>query len=537
VLTPLSGGDIAGRGCSYATTDSHGRIWLGFQRGGVAYYDGAFHILTQKDGLAAGPVLAIHEDSGGDIWIGTTSGVSRWSNGRFSTAMIAESFDGRFNSALIDDAEGQIWLGANSGAAILRFSRRDLDAFSVDRRRLLQYAVYDASDGLQGPAHWASRPAVARDAAGRLWFATGNGVVIIDPHHPPPLHRPSAPRVERITADGRSLDPSAPINLSNASSVAIAYSAISLSSGSKIRFRYMLEGFKNTWTETGTSRTATFEHLAPGRYRFRVAATTDGNWIENDSGWEFAVRPPFYQTIVFYALLAAVALLTAWGYWQLRLRTVRKQFALVLAERARVGREIHDTLLQSLGAVGVELEVVASQLRSTEAPVADAVTRLRREVTRCIREARESIWELRSSRLETRDLTSALEELADDVGTARAVQVDVHARGRAWQGSPEADEQLLRIAQEAVGNAVRHGRAKRVRVSLDYEREHVALRVADDGCGFSPSEHRGHGGDGEHWGLTTMRERAQRIGGELRIISGRGEGTVVETIVPRSEGA
>jgi len=533
VFAPVAAEEIAGRGCSYATTDSHGRVWLGFTRGGVAYYDGQFHAFSDKDGLATGTVLAIHEDSGGDIWIGTNAGISRWSSGRFATVMMAEGLAGKLNAALIDDAEGQMWLGANAGTAILRFSRRDLDAFSADHRRELQYSLYDASDGLQGPTHWVSRPAIARDGMGRIWFATGSGVVMIDPKQPPPVHRPSAPRVDRIVTDGRTLTPSSAIALPNSSSVVFGYSAISLSSGSKIRFRYMLEGLTSGWIDAGAARTAAFDHVPAGRYRFRVAATTDGTWIERDAPLEFTVRPPFYQTIRFYVLVAAAGLIAGWVYWMLRMRAIRRQFALVVAERARVSREIHDTLLQSLGAVSVELEVVASQLRSSDAPISSSLTRLRREVARCIREARESVWELRTSRLETRDLASALEEFADDIGTARAVQVDVEARGRAWQGSPETDEQLLRIAQEAVGNAVRHGRAKKVRVSLDYEREQVTLRVSDDGCGFVPSEQQP---DGEHWGLTTMRERAHRIGGELRILSGAGDGTTVETIVPRSGG-
>jgi signal transduction histidine kinase len=347
------------------------------------------------------------------------------------------------------------------------------------------------------------------------------------------VHRPAAPRIERITADGRDLDRSALMTVPNRSSVSISYSAVTLSSGSKVRFRYLLEGYQNSWVNAGSSRTAVFDRLPGGRYRFRVAVTTDNTWIENDAPFDFGVRAPFFQTVWFYALLAALALAVAGTYWWVRMRMLRRQFALVLGERARVGREIHDTLLQSLGAVGVELEVVASQLRASDAPAREELTRLRREVSRCISEARESILRLRSPRLETRDLASALAELADDVGTARAVQVDVETHGRAWPSAPETDEQLLRIAQEALGNAVRHGRAKRVRLTLDYERERVALRVADDGCGFVPSDETPAGG---HWGLTTMRERAQRIGGQLKIMSGLGEGTVVEAVIPRPSG-
>ncbi len=533
-LAPAAADGIAGRGCSFAMTDSRGRVWTGFQRGGAAYFDGRFHLLDVKDGLAAGPVLSITEDADGDVWLGTDSGVSRWKDGRLVTAHVSEELGHRFNAALIEDEDGQMWLGADGGAALVRFSRRDFGTAIRGRDAAPAYAVFDASDGLQGPTHWASRPAIARDGSGRLWFATGNGVIVINPRHPPLVHRPAPPRIERMTVDGLDLDPSGPVTLRNGSSMSIAYSAVTLSSGSKVRFRYLLQGYQKTWVNAGAARTAVFDRLPGGRYRFRVAVATDNTWIENDAPFDFVVRPPFFQTVWFYASLAAAALLVAGTYWRLRMRMLRRQFALVLAERARVGREIHDTLLQSLGAVGVELEVVASQLSPSEAPASEALTRLRREVSRCVREARESIWRLRSSRLETRDLASALEDLADDVATARAVQVDVELHGRAWPVPPEVDEQLLRIAQEALGNAVRHGRARCVRLTLDYDREHVALRVADDGCGFVPSDERPDSG---HWGLTTMRERAQRIGGQLKIMSGLGEGTVVEAVVPRASGA
>ncbi|HXD73174.1 MAG TPA: two-component regulator propeller domain-containing protein [Vicinamibacterales bacterium] len=533
-LVPATADGVAGRGCSFTMTDSHGRVWTGFQGGGATYFDGRFHRLDVKDGLSAGPVLSITEDTAGDIWIGTDSGVSRWKDGRLVTAHVSADLGRRLSSALIDDDNGQMWLGADGGAALVRFSRRDFAGVNGGGVAVPAYVVFDGSDGLEGPTHWASRPAIERDGTGRLWFATGNGVVVMNPRRPPVVHRPSAPRIELMVADGRELDRSGLVTLPNGSSVSIAYSAVTLSSGSKVRFRYLLQGYQTAWVNAGASRTATFDRLPGGRYRFRVAVATDNTWVENDAPFDFAVRARFFQTVWFYALLAAAALTVAGTYWWIRMRMLRRQFALVLGERARVGREIHDTLLQSLGAVGVELEVVASQLRASDAPLRDELTRVRREISRCIGEARESILRLRSPRLETRDLASALEELADDVATARAIQVDVETRGRAWAAAPETDEQLLRIAQEAIGNAVRHGRAKCVRLTLDYDRERVALRVADDGCGFVPSDERSDGG---HWGLTTMRERAQRIGGQLKIMSGLGEGTVVEAVVPRPGGA
>ncbi len=537
-LVPLDApADVAGRGCSYAYTDSHGRVWLGFTRGGAAYDEnGRFRVFGLADGLAAGGVLAIVEDPAGAIWISTSEGVSRFANGRFTRVAAADALPGRPAVALTADGDGSLWFSVNGGSGVARVSLRDLDRTLSDRTRpSLQYSLYDASDGLQGATHWAARPSMVRDRAGRLWFVTGNGVALADPRRLPPVRRPSLPRVERVTIGNRSVDPSDVTTLPYASSVAISYSSISLAAASKVRFRYMLEGLSNDWVDAGAGRVASFTNLPAGRYRFRVSATTDGVWSEGEAGWGFSVPPPFYQTTGFYALLTALTALAVWAYWMLRLRAIRKQFSLIVAERTRVSREIHDTLLQSLGAVGVELEIVASQLHPSEVPARDTLKRLRREVGRCIREARQSIWELRSSRLEARDLLSALRELADDVGNARAVHVDVAVVGRPRSCAPETEEQLLRIAQEAIGNAIRHGHARQVRITLEYRRDALSLRVCDDGCGFVPREQESS--SGEHWGLTNMRERAERVGGQLIIASHPGEGTLVETVVPTASAA
>jgi signal transduction histidine kinase/ligand-binding sensor domain-containing protein len=529
-VEPVQDPAISGRGCSYIYTDSQDRVWMGFTRGGIAYYEkGVFHMLAPRSEPPGGAVLIICEDQSGALWFGTSSAVSRFSDGRFVSITTDDGLPGKLMSALIADAEGYMWIGADSGSAILRLSRREFDA--PERQHSgFQYLLYNASDGLLGPTHWASHPAVARDGSGLVWVTTGNGLAIIDPRHPPPVRRPSAPHVERVGLSGRVIDAAGPITLPRSSSIDITYGAISLSAASKIRYRYMLEGLGRGWVDAGVGRVASFENLPAGRYRFRVAATVDGVWSEGDSGLEFLVRPPFYQTLWFYALVAGCLALTIWTYWRLRLLAVRNQFAMVVAERTRLSREIHDTLLQSLGAVGVELEVVVSQLQSVEAPASDALKRLQREVGRCVREARDSIWELRSSRLEIRDLPAALIDWADDIGTARAIQVDVETSGRPHRCSSETAEQLLRITQEAVGNAIRHGRAKRVRILLDYQRDSVLLRVCDDGCGFVPQEYELPAG--EHWGLTNMKERAERVGGRLTITSRPGEGTTIETRVP-----
>jgi signal transduction histidine kinase len=390
------------------------------------------------------------------------------------------------------------------------------------------------SDGLPGDLQWTSRPAAVRSGDGRLWLATRAGASVIDPQQLPRIHRPAPPRIDRVVVDGRPLPSIGNIELpARTSNLQVDYGTLSLSAATKLRYRYMLEGVNTEWVDAGARRQATFANVPPGRHRLRVSATNDGLWTEARL-WDFSIAPPFYRTNRFYAI-CLISLLAALGStWWLRLRAVQHRFSLVIAERARVSREIHDTLLQSLGAIGLELETIASQLDPSQQAPRDSLRRLRQDVRRSVREARESIMELRSTRLERRDLAEALRDLAARTKSSEGVQlaVAVEVSGQPRRCSAETEDELLRIGQEAVSNAVRHGRATKIEVALDYGEDALSLRVSDDGAGFVPAGFPA--GTGAHLGLMNMKERAEKIGGHVRISSQPGHGTAVLAVAPLS---
>jgi signal transduction histidine kinase len=268
-----------------------------------------------------------------------------------------------------------------------------------------------------------------------------------------------------------------------------------------------------------------------GNYRFRVSTTANGEWTEA-ARWEFSVAPPFYRTGVFITLAALGTLLVMALAWWLRLRAVRHQYALVFAERARVSREIHDTLLQSLAAIGVELETIATQLDPSQTPAREGLRRLRRQVGHCLREARESILELRHNSMKPRALVDVLRELAEKTTATKGVRTEFFVTGKPRSCLGDADVQLLRIAQEAINNAIRHGRATYIRIDLVFDKDQARVTVSDDGCGFVPDEHDPAPAVGEHLGLLTMRERAARLRGHLALNSTPGRGTTIEVAVP-----
>ena len=526
--------DVAGLACQSILADSQGRIWIGLLTGGAALYNkGTFERFTERDGLTRGTVLSIVEDQKGAVWLSTSGGVSRIQDGRITSVTVANAPLTDLVPVLVEDLEGYIWVGVNSGAAVIRFHPSEVDKIAANPSYQLEYALYDESDGMQqGSQTWQSGVGGVRGGDGRLWVATGLGMTVIDPARLPPPRRPPPPRIEGVVADGRRVMPGRNLTLpTGTSTLRIEYGTASLSSASKLRFRHMLEGLDDEWVYAGSVREATYNSVPPGDYRFRVSTTANGEWTEA-AHWEFSVAQPIYRTRTFVVLFIAGTVLMLAAAWWLRLRTVRNQYALVFAERARVSREIHDTLLQSLAAIGVELETIATQLDESQVPARDGLRRLRRQVVHCLREARESILELRNNSMKPRALVDLLQELADNTTQRKGIPTEFSVSGKPRPCSGDADVQLLRIAQEAVNNAAKHGRARHIRITLDFQQDRLLLTVADDGCGFQPDEHDPAPALGEHLGLLTMRERAARIRGHLALISKPGNGTTIEAAVP-----
>ena len=513
--------------------DRQDRVWAGFSGGGVALHEnGQVRALTEKDGLAPGSVWQIVQGSDDAVWFATSGGVSRYQGGRLTSVTTAHAPITGIVPVLVLDTQGYVWVGVQSGAALMRFHAGEMDQIEKDPRHHLAYTLYDESDGLQpGTQMWQSGAAGVRDLAGRIWVVDGPGMTIIDPRQLREARRASPPSLEAVTVNGERVNTAADRRFASSSTVQIEYAALSLSATSKLRFRHRLDGVDSDWVYDANGRRATYPNLRAGDYRFRVSATEGGGWTE-PSLWAFTVDPPVYLSRWF--LITAGMLLVggiAAGA-RLRVRAVKARYALVIAERTRLSREIHDTLLQSLAAIAPELEALATRAPSAdEGGMTSELRRLRRQVDRSVRDARESILELRRYPMGAPRLADSLAQLADDIETRHGVRPTVAVVGRRPDNaSPDVDLQLFRIAQEAVTNAIRHGCPTRIDISVSYDERQVALTIADDGCGFDAHAQTSAPHDNEHFGLITMRERAEHVGGGLRIESVRGTGTTVHAV-------
>jgi signal transduction histidine kinase len=306
---------------------------------------------------------------------------------------------------------------------------------------------------------------------------------------------------------------------------------LSVAASDRIHFRHKLEGLDADWVDAGARRTAYYTNLSPRDYTFRVEARSeDGTWQTSSAQWTFTVEPAIYQTRLFYAFCLFAVAASVWLVWNFRLQLMRRQFSLMLAERARLSREIHDTLLQSLVGVALQFDGIAAAIDPSSASAREQLVRVRRQVEAYIREARQSIHDLRSPVLERRDLATALREFAKNASADTGVRFTSIVSGTPSTPSPKVENQLLRIGQEAITNALRHAHAERVHLELTFGRNSISLLVSDNGCGFDSSHW--FADSGSHYGLTTMRERAEELGGTLTVITAVGRGTSVEAVIP-----
>jgi signal transduction histidine kinase/ligand-binding sensor domain-containing protein len=518
---------------TFAHADRKQRLWVGSgTRIGVVEADGAFRVLGAADGLGGDHHLTLYdvfEDGEGVLWLATSDGVSRFADGRILSVGSAQGLPGNRVWSIVEDLVGDLWLTLDFG--VVRVSRRDIAQALATPSYRMPYQMYGPKDGLAGAPLGIINS--ARETNGRLWFVRGGGVTEVDPTELMPRTKPPVIRIEEAIANDRRLDLSEHSLPAGTRRLELSFTVLALTGSDSVRFRYRLDGFDTDWVDAGPRRTVFYTNLSPRDYRFRVEAHAgDGTWSTSAADWAFAIQPAIYQTRWFYALVATLIVACIVLGWRFRLALMKRQFSLALAERARLSREIHDTLLQSLVGVALQFDGIANALGPSSVSAREQLTRIRRQVEAYIREARQSIWDLRSPVLETHDLAAALRAFARELIGDTPVRFTSAVVGTDVTRPPKIDNQLLRIGQEAITNAVRHAHARRIHLEITYSPDSVTLRVDDDGCGFEGDRNAVH--ETNHYGLTTMKERAEELGGTFTITTGAGQGTSVEAVIPLS---
>ena len=538
----LSRGAGLGRedtGYRLAADLQRGGLWLGFRFGGVAHFvDGDVRAAySADDGLGEGQVRHVRVDDDGVVWAATEGGLSRIDGGRIATVRSRNGLPCDTVDWMIQDDAGDMWLYMACG--LVRIARDELDAwFQADEveRAPLRVTVFGNWDGVRNEAAIGSfTPHVAKSQDGRLWLATNSGVSVVDPSNLPHNALPPPVQIEQIVADRTPYDSVAgPVQLPPlVRDLRIDYTALSLVAPEKMLFRYRLEPYEEAWQDVGGRRQAFYNDLPPGDYRFQViASNNDGVWNEQGASVEFAIAPTFYQTRWFALFCVAAAAGVLGLLYVLRVKQIEARMASRLderlAERERIARDLHDTFLQSVQGLILKFQAVMSRMPE-DAPRRMLEQALER-ADQVLAEGRDRVYELRGS-IEAQDLPQAFSAVAAELTPIVPTEFRVTIEGTPRALHPVVREEAYRIGAEALRNAFRHAEARHIDLEIEYSRHALSLRILDDGRGFDVAMLQAEA-PGKHFGLTGLRERAQKIRSQLEVSSRPGAGTDVRLRVP-----
>jgi len=288
----------------------------------------------------------------------------------------------------------------------------------------------------------------------------------------------------------------------------------------------------NDWIALDDRREVSFTNLDPGRYVFRVkASNSDGLWNDAEVTVPFTIEPAFWSTW-WFRLLSLLAIVSAiFAYVRHRIGSVARRlnvrFEERLAERTRIAQDLHDTLLQGLLSASMQLHLANDRLVA-ESPAKPLVTQVLQLISHAIDEERNAVRGLRTSKRS--DLEQALSQIRQEFPAQSEIGFRVIVEGTPKTLRPIVSDEVYRVGREALSNAFRHARASNIEVELEYAPSYLRLLVRDNGRGIDPDVLQS-GRDG-HWGLSGMKERTERIGGKLRVLSNTRAGTEVEISVP-----
>lgn len=514
-------------------TAPSGDIWLGYAHNQIVRNNASgYRLFGQQQGLEINTVFTFYLVDG-KLFVGGSDGLAWFDGARFHSFRLRAPGILRGVSGVVKDRFGDLWL--NAGPGILRLPHAEWTHGMADARYAMDFQLLNERDGVLGtPAQNKPTPSAVADTSGTLWFATSGHLFALDPATV--RGAPATPSVllQSVVVNGvpRRYVPGEPVVIGphELKTLEFDYIGVELSAPDRVAYQYLLEGQDKSWQEAGSRHEAFYTNLPPGAYRFHVrAASGTGPWNELVTG-SVEIRPRFFQTWWFYALVGLSFAVLLWLVYRLRVQRITARMRERLEERARerirIARDLHDTLLQGIQGLVLHFHFATERLPQDEPARADLLEALDR-ADQIIGEGRDKVRALRTDPIAPEHLDKRFQQFVATLGPSPGPSVSVHVHGHPRALRPALQDELFTIGREALSNAMRHARATEISIELFYEPRRFRLLCRDNGRGIDPAVVRDGFRQG-HWGIPGMRERARNLGGVLDLASAPGGGTQVE---------
>jgi len=499
----------------------------------LAWLEDSNRSFTPLDVGDSGPHVLTLYAVADEVFAAGAFGLSRYRGGRSETAWATDASGGARISGVVQMPDGDTWLAYPRSLVRLRPDELER-AFSNGVLSAPNLSL-GAGDGLKSRAHSHSQRTLVRGGDGRVWVATETGTLWMDPSRLVRNEVPPNVVIRSLSGDDRSYRDPAAVTLAPATAnIEIGFAVLSFADPGRVHVRYRLEGFDRSWVDPGLRRQAFYTNLPPGKYTFRViAANNDGVWNRVGSAVDIEIPPSFVQSIWFLLLCSVLAIALLWLVYRVRVAQVagriRSRLEERIAERERIARELHDTLLQGVQGLILRFQAVADRVVGDEKAKDQLETALT-EAQQVVVQARNQVHDLRD-REGMDDLCVTVERLVAETPFAGNVPVRILVEGRPRPLQPLVAAEVARIVREALLNIAHHAQATSAQIGIGFEARYLAIRMRDDGVGI-PEDVLAHGHKDGHFGMIGMRERAERIGGTLTISSSPSGGAEVTLTLP-----
>ncbi|MFY0683878.1 MAG: hypothetical protein JXR20_04945 [Balneola sp.] len=570
------------------TEDKLGNIWIGCSNGIFKYNDeSGFNTYKTEEGLNYSETRVFYEDTKGNIWAGTISGIYKITDNNIEQVELSHSKDysnindepyiraiyedeegiywfgsygngifrmegeqivnitsknGLFDniiSHIVEDTHGNFWIGSNRG--IFRVSKKDLNDFSKGiNDKVLSYS-YGTGDGMNSSeTNGGFHPSTIQDASGNIYFPTVSGVAVVSTNSTLENDRVPIVYIERIRGNGFDYFQNNDIEMHyDDSFLEISYTGINFSNPEQVQFRYKLEGYNDNWVDVGNQNSAIYSKIPPGSYIFKVtAATSNGVWNSQGASVKIIVTPPFWHRAWFIGVV--IGLLIGGGYLFYLVRTNRlreenerqRRFTEQLIEsqeneRRRIASELHDGLGQQILVIKNRVEIARQQMKDSPI-ISEQLDEIQYSAIRSIEDVRNISHGLRPVLLEKFGLKDALVELCEQMQQSTSIEWSFHIDEINEVIPKDKQINFFRIIQESINNILKHSKADEASVMIRYLDDNVTVVVVDNGIGFNTISDEINKG----LGLLGMKERAENLGGEIRIESIPSVETIVKINIP-----
>ena len=396
----------------------------------------------------SGPCMRIPTEH---LWIGTDAGLYRWKDNLLRHIALDELWNTPAVYGIMEDSSHVMWLSGPT--SVLRIKRQDLGNLAGSNAEPIQgMQLFPVSSELQGAELYGGmQPSGVLDGDGGAWFPTSQGALHINPRQ----DRPAPPLpplvIDRVLVDGRPIDFRNGIDLGPGTGMLeIFYAPILLSSQAGLYFRHILNGFDGSWSRPTSERTSVYTNLRAGHYTWELQAFYPSNPQQVSTvSLEVKKEAHFYQTIWFVLFCVVTLALIGWLIDRTRSNQLQSRFRVVMQERSRLAREIHDSVIQGCTGVSVLLEAYSAMPSQQTEAQEHLIYSARQQIKATIDSARDSVWDLRHFDPNSRDFLSWWRPMWRSIWRLR-VELEFSIAGDEKPIGPLVAREVLMVVREAV---------------------------------------------------------------------------------------